>query len=349
MSILTIAAALAAVSAASAGEKKPAKPAAKPDGSAAASVLRLSGSVRFRRAAAAADAYKALEVKTALFVRDEVRTGRRGSVELKLADGAKLTLGAQSSLVIRAVRTRARPDATLLDLDGGSLGMSVDQRLAGRQRFEVATPVAVCGVRGTRFAVTHENPRGGRRGNRRGTTQVTVGTGRVNVKCLNPIFAAHPGVLVGRNQILWVTWQGFGRGKPADVRKRHLRRLMDTLPGWVPDPADPNLLRPLPREDGAVDPRKLRPGSFGKGAYDSNGGGFHNAVGTAILGDVGLTRGTPMGRLLAGGRQTGGDSGGTDGSGSDPVNPQMVRPGQPVLPDNPFADDVIVNFGADDD
>ncbi|MHC4914183.1 MAG: hypothetical protein ACYTGB_01720, partial [Planctomycetota bacterium] len=89
---------LAAASAAAAGEKKPAEPAVRPAPSSAASVLRMSGSVRFRRAAAAADAFKALEVKTQLFVRDEIRTGRRSSVELKLADGAKLTLGSESSL-----------------------------------------------------------------------------------------------------------------------------------------------------------------------------------------------------------------------------------------------------------
>jgi hypothetical protein len=157
-------------------------------------------------------------------------------------------------------------------------------------------------------------------------------------------------VPVGRNQILWVTWEGFGRGKPEDVRKRHLRRLMEALPGWVPDPADPSLLRPLTRAGRPLGPGGLRPAGVdgGRGVYDRNGGGFHNAAGTAILGDIGLTRGTPMGRLAGGGRPDGGGCGGAGGGGggggSDPVNPQIVRPGQPPPPAQQMD---IVNLGAD--
>jgi len=343
---------------ASSGEKKAAEE--KTSARVAATVLRIDGSVNFKRAGKTK--YQALALTTRLHVKDEVETAKKSSVELKLADGARITLGAESSLVIKAVRARLKADATLLDLDGGALGVTLDKPLAGRQRFEVATPVAVCGVRGTRFGTEHRNPRGGRKGNKRGRTSVTVGTGNVNVKCRNPLFAAHPGLNVGRNGRIGVSWDGFDQPQPAKVSKRHLRGIKKKLPGWVPNPMDPNMLKPLKYGPGVG---SRRPGSgrglgrlrFGKGPYARNGGGFHNAIGRAIMGNIGLSRGTAMGNLL-GGESSGGPGGAGKGGGSkSPVGTVPVRPGQPTSPppsdpppsppppsrrDPPVVDDVIV-------
>jgi len=339
-----------------AGEKRePDKAAERPE--AAATVLRMSGTVEYR--SARAEAFQALAVETSLAVNDQVRTGKRSVVELRLADESRLTLGAESSLVIRAVRTRLKPDETLLDLEGGALGAAVDKPLAGRQRFEISTPVAVCGVRGTRLALVHENPAGGPRAGNRGRSTLTVGTGLVHVRCLNPLLAGDPGMNVGRNQYIWVTWDGFGKPRPVAVLKGQLQKLMGALPGWVPDPADPRLLGPvIPAELGGKPGRPGKPGAAGPGAlsdmlpgmaaapagdpgaaagsgagggtgaYGAGAGGFHRAAGMAILGNMGLGRGLPLNSML-GGDGGGGDAG--DGADADdPVNTVPVRPGQPI-------------------
>ncbi len=299
----------------------------------AASVLRMSGTVEYRSGGAAA-AFRALVMESALLVNDEVRTGRKSAVELRLADGARLTLGAESSLVIRAVRSKVKPDETLLDLDGGSLGVAVDKPLAGRQRFEVSTPVAVCGVRGTRFALVHERPAGGKPGNR-GKTTLTVGTGLVQVRCLNPLLAGDPGMNLGRNQWIWVTWDGFGKPRPLGAARGQLLKLVAGLPGWVPDPEDPDLKgRPGPAVGGERRPGAFAPGGgAGGGAYEGGGGGFHNATGAAILGGIGLARGTRLSNMLGGNGGAGGAAGGDAGVGADagdPVNTVPARPGQPA-------------------
>jgi hypothetical protein len=260
-------------------------------------------------------------------------------------------------MVIRAVRTKLKPDETLLDLDGGALGVAVDKPLAGRQRFEVSTPVAVCGVRGTRFALVHENPAGGLRPNNRGKTTLTVGTGLVHVRCLNPLLAGNPGMNVGRNQSISVTWDGFGRRKPVGVLKKHLQRLMGELPGWVPDPADPRLFGPVVPAEGGGKPGNLGaagPGAMSDmlpgaasgpagepgtgpaagggtaGAYGAGAGGFHRAAGMAILGNMGLGRGLPLNNMLGGGDGGGGGDAGAGADAGDPANTVPVRPGQPI-------------------
>jgi hypothetical protein len=268
-------------------------------------------------------------------------------VELKLLDDSLLTLGAESSMVIRAVRSQAKPDDTLLDLEGGLLGVTVNRPLAGRQRFEVSTPVAVCGVRGTRFVTLHERPR---RGAGRGRTQATVGIGALNVRCLNPLFAGQPGMRLGRNQSTWVTWDGFAGGQPQPAGKRALRQLMGGLPGWVPDPADPTLIRPLQHgggDGGGADAAGERAGrvlgAAATGAYEEGPGGFRGATGRAILGRLGMGGGSPMSRML--GAQPG--AGGSEPGSQDPVDPVMVRPGQPTQlevtpePVEPPIDDII--------
>jgi hypothetical protein len=344
VSILATAAALGALALpAGAGEAAKPKEAARET---VATVLRLSGTVEFRRSGR--EEFAALVLASKLYAQDEVKTGGKSAVELKLADGARLTLGAESSLVIRAVRTKAQPDATLLDLDGGALGVTVDQPLAGRQRFEVSTPVAVCGVRGTRFATRHRNPRRGRRAGDRGKTRVTVSGGKVVAKCLNPFFAGKPGMVLGRNQSVEISWDGFDAPQPGRTTKRNLKRLMGSLPGWVPDPADPNLVNPLADDGGgggrlsiwrAIGGRPRGGGTRGLpggDTYSPTGSGLTRAVGRAILSDVGLLGGTPMSRSLGGNSPggTGGDDPGANPTG-DPVDTNPVRPGQPLEPPPP--------------
>ena len=324
-----------ASAAAPAGEKAPApEPRAGPE--ALAKATRVSGTVEFRRAAATG--FAALTLESALYKGDELRTGRKSGLELTLADDSRLTLGEESSLVLREVRGKANADRTLLDLDEGAVGAAVE-KLGARQRFEISTPVAVCGVRGTRLALAHHNPPGGPKGNQRGTTTLTVGVGQVNADCRNPLVGGKGGVDVGKGQSLTITWDGFG--KLQDVNVPGFKDLMRALPGWHPDPADPNLgrLGPVGPRGGGGPPRDV-----GLGAYDRGGRGLANGVEGAIFGRMGLgdLAGRGAGAGAGGGqdRNAGGRSEGQGGGSAfdaaifnaDPVTPGLVRPGQPTEP-----------------
>jgi hypothetical protein len=344
--LLLIAVGFGLVSAAAgAGEKAaPPPPAAEPE--ALAKATRLSGTADFRRAAASS--FATLTLETALYKGDEVRTGRKSGAELKLADDSRLTLGEESTLVLREVRGKANADRTLLDLDEGAVGAAVE-KLGERQRFEISTPVAVCGVRGTRFAILHKNPPGGPKGNNRGTSTVTVGVGGVNADCRNPLVGGQGGKDVGKGQRLTITWDGFG--KLQDVKVPGFRDLMKTLPGWNPDPADPNLGKLEP-----AGPRGPIGGpEHGVGAYDRGGRGLSNGVEGAIFGRLGL--GDLVGGSSGGGggqdRNAGGRSEGQGGGGNafdaaifnaDPVTPGLLRPGQPTeLPPPPQRPTDVIN------
>lgn len=281
---LVLAALVLLACAARAGEKAPPPPKAPPAAAAAAVAkpTRLSGTVEFRRAADSA--FAALALETQLFKGDEVRTGQKSSAELTLVDDSRLTLGEASSLVLREVRGKGPADRTLLDLDEGQLGLSVE-KLGERQRFEISTPVAVCGVRGTRLALGHINPKGGRTDKDRGKTILTVGAGLVNAECRNPKFAGQ-GVNVGKSQSVTITWDGIG--KVRGVKVQTFKALMQDLPGWHPDPTDPELAKLQAAAPRNRDGWWNRGRGQGPGAFDRGDRGFSNAAESAILGSLGL-------------------------------------------------------------
>jgi hypothetical protein len=86
---------------------------------------------------------------------DQVRTGEQSSATLRFADGARVLLRPQSSLVIdKTVRLGpGGPVHSMLGLDTGAADAQVPpQATPPRQpRFHIRTPVANLGVRGTEF------------------------------------------------------------------------------------------------------------------------------------------------------------------------------------------------------
>jgi len=97
----------------------------------------------------------------ALRIGDEVtegavlEVGAQGFVSLRLHDGSLLQLQANSRS--KLLRLRDLPVGqrrnTLIELDGGRVDATVAPQPGG-SRFEVKTPLATAGVRGTRFGVT---------------------------------------------------------------------------------------------------------------------------------------------------------------------------------------------------
>lgn len=103
--------------------------------------------------------------------------GAQGFVSLRLHDGSLLQLQANSRS--KLLRLRDLPTAqrrnTLIELDLGRVDASVAPQSSG-SRFQVKTPLATAGVRGTRFGVTV--PAGA------GRTSADVVEGRVDVQAV---------------------------------------------------------------------------------------------------------------------------------------------------------------------
>ena len=128
---------------------------------------------------------------------DEVKTGPASRAQLLFQDDSILSLAADSHLTI---------DEQVFDPDGGG-SRSLFRLWGGRlnalvseyygmigARYEIETPTAVCGVRGTEFLVSY--------GSDEEVTEVVVISGAVSVH--GTVDATGPGVLVTANEVTTV-------------------------------------------------------------------------------------------------------------------------------------------------
>lgn len=99
-----------------------------------------------------------LAVKDVVYNGETVATGKKASVQVRLADGTLLSLGEQSSIeIVDAAYDPARPDAASAVC---RLSQGVFRCLTGEvtaqapDRFRLETPLAVIGVRGTELGVS---------------------------------------------------------------------------------------------------------------------------------------------------------------------------------------------------
>jgi hypothetical protein len=100
----------------------------------------------------------------------EIRTGANDSVEITLADHSKIRIGPNSSFIIER-DSEAKGFSGLLRRGKAFF----DVLLAGR-RFQVRTPIAIAGVRGTNFSVEYLEA------NHIGTFTVLVNSGVVDIE-----------------------------------------------------------------------------------------------------------------------------------------------------------------------
>ncbi|MCU0949693.1 MAG: FecR domain-containing protein [Burkholderiaceae bacterium] len=140
-----------------------------------ATVLDAVGEVRLRSVGAATSAASAVTPGAALPEGARVITGDDGYVTLRLVDGSTLRVQAASEVELAQSR-QLGPQAqgghrSRLDLLRGRMEVLVDKMTGGTPRFEVRTPQAVVGVRGTEFRVAAAD----------GLTRSEVLTGRVAV------------------------------------------------------------------------------------------------------------------------------------------------------------------------
>jgi hypothetical protein len=91
----------------------------------------------------------------ALLDRGEIKTGRKGRVQLRLADGSKLRLGPGSSLTLETLRHTMESGAIELALEAGELNYERSEQARSNQALVVRTAVVTATANGARFSVRH--------------------------------------------------------------------------------------------------------------------------------------------------------------------------------------------------
>lgn len=116
--------------------------------------------------------WQQLTANDRLMVGDIVKTGVDSSLEISFAQDIYVKIGQQSRVIIGQRAVTEKGPAYSLELKAGQLWARVKDAWQELTRFEVVTPSAVAGVRGTLFSVAFINNK----------TIVTVKEGKVEVK-----------------------------------------------------------------------------------------------------------------------------------------------------------------------
>jgi hypothetical protein len=137
-----------------------------------ASVSDVQGDVKIKHRSSAA--FYPLGVARFVRAGDIMQTGD-GSLTLNWVDGARVKLGPGTTLQVLKCQINSATNAavSVFKLDVGQVWVRVRKLLNPRSKFEVLTPTATAGVRGTMFSVKVDP---------RGDTQVSVLEGRVVVQ-----------------------------------------------------------------------------------------------------------------------------------------------------------------------
>ena len=115
-----------------------------------------------------------------------IRTAPGASVSLSYVDGTRLRIGSEALLtVLKCQLNRATgAETSLFRLDMGEVAVRVRKLLSGESKFEISTPTATAGVRGTRFTLA-VNPQG--------DTTLAVTEGEVALQSAGGLVAVKPG------------------------------------------------------------------------------------------------------------------------------------------------------------
>lgn len=97
-------------------------------------------------------AWRTLAAGTDVFVGERIRTAESSRVKILMRDDSVITLGAKSELVVDQMVVGADKSNTRMDAVVGAVRAVVTDRYGSKgSSFEVKTPTAVAGVRGTGF------------------------------------------------------------------------------------------------------------------------------------------------------------------------------------------------------
>ena len=98
-------------------------------------------------------AWKKLSKGSQVSVGDAVRTKDKSRLELQLADGSRIRLGAASKVTLSEGQLEGSERRVTVTMWVGRLWAKVAKKLGDESKFEVETANAVAGVRGTSFTV----------------------------------------------------------------------------------------------------------------------------------------------------------------------------------------------------
>ena len=164
-----------------------------------ATISLVRGNVEVQKAGE--NAWKGAVVKAGLSIQDKVRTGNDGKCELTLDDGSLIKLRENTTMQINDLSqddsTKKKSSVFMLLL--GKLFAKVTPQEGSK--FEVATPAAVAGVRGTEFAITCKID---------GFTDVLVFKGKIEFKNFKDELGEMRSTMV-------VEGQAFGAGISGEI------------------------------------------------------------------------------------------------------------------------------------
>jgi hypothetical protein len=106
----------------------------------------------------------------------KVRTGTHGHAEVVFEDGSRLKVHPSSSLKLSGTKRQKKKKSSIL-LFFGRVWSKVSKSVSGDRSYEVTTPNAVCGVRGTEFETVVADD---------GSVRVRVSSGTVGVGADGP-------------------------------------------------------------------------------------------------------------------------------------------------------------------
>lgn len=156
-----------------------ATPSAPPIRVLALSVSYVEGKVElFAADKAEGAAPKALEPGDSVAIGSTIHTGRDGVCDLSVGELGSLRVLPDTSLVIRGAEILGGSGVFKAELASGKV-LAKARRLASRESFMVSSPNAICGIRGTAFALSFDGKR----------SLIAVGQGHVAVLPAGPVFS----------------------------------------------------------------------------------------------------------------------------------------------------------------
>lgn len=91
------------------------------------------------------------KAKDPVYVKDVIATGVKSRAKLSMLDQSSLTLGSRAKMEVREFYLRGENRTGVFSLSLGKLHAVAVKSLGARSRFDIHTPTAVAGVRGTEW------------------------------------------------------------------------------------------------------------------------------------------------------------------------------------------------------
>lgn len=180
-------------------------------------IVAAEGSAEIVRASAASPAQTGLAVHKG----DELRTGRPGRIRVMFQDQSVVTVAEDSRLTVdeQVFQPEANKANSTVNLLKGKVSsiVSAYYNWSG-SKYEVKTPTAVAGVRGTEFSVTYDE--------HLESTEVLGFSGEVRVRSLADLES--PGVIITAQQATSVR-RGQAPTKPRELENQRFQQELEGL------------------------------------------------------------------------------------------------------------------------